>query len=301
MRWQGWARGAALALAAWAAAGPALAQDMVGARDHPLLKRALRDAGILLLCWLLAAAPAGAGTEVRIVDTWPRGDEVTVAPNQTFYLLLAYDSDRPVHLWARPFWHGSPVDAGSNPSRLYSGSGEALAWFFLWRPGQQVDEVRITAGDGTRGGSPLVAVWRGQLRAEAGAREPPDAPEWLAQLNERERAAQRADDERRMSEPLSASDAALGMGFMWTVLALLLIGLAAPVWALWRWRGGWRLLAALPALWMAFVLLRILIGVWIDPTSHNLWPFEILISGGACALVIGVLGLLRRFMGAEEE
>ncbi len=39
LRWQGWARGAVLALAAWAAAGPALAQDMAGARDHPLLKR----------------------------------------------------------------------------------------------------------------------------------------------------------------------------------------------------------------------------------------------------------------------
>jgi len=60
-------------------------------------------------------------------------------------------------------------------------------------------------------------------------------------------------------------------------------------------------LAALPALWMAFVLLRILIGVWIDPTSHNLWPFEILISGGACAFVIGALQLLRRFVRTEGE
>src|SRR3546814_2356088 len=59
------------------------------------------------------------------------------------------------------------------------------------------------------------------------------------------------------------------------MLALPLVGLLAlalPAWALWRWRGGWRIAAMVPAALMAFVVLRIVVGVAIDPTSHNLWP-----------------------------
>src|SRR3546814_20425384 len=59
------------------------------------------------------------------------------------YLRIAYRADEPVHIWARPWFQGRGVAAGSNPSPRYdAGSGEALGWFFL-DPGQQVDEVRI--------------------------------------------------------------------------------------------------------------------------------------------------------------
>jgi hypothetical protein len=83
--------------------------------------------------------------------------------------------------------------------------------------------------------------------------------------------------------------------FMLAVLALLLVGAGAPFWAVLKWRGGWRIAAAVPALVMAFVVGRIIVDTAIDPTSHNLWPFEILIWGGASAIAMGVLWLLRRF------
>ncbi|MGH6635545.1 MAG: hypothetical protein ACRED0_05230, partial [Gammaproteobacteria bacterium] len=63
------------------------------------------------------------------------------------------------------------------------------------------------------------------------------------------------------------------------MLSLLLAGSAAPTWALWKWRGGWRIAAAVPAVLMAFVVLRIVVDAARDPTSHNLWPFEILEFG----------------------
>ena len=50
---------------------------------------------------------------------------------------------------------------------------------------------------------------------------------------------------------------------------------------------------------VAFVVLRILIDTARDPTSHNLWPFEILMVGTGALLSIGVLKLLRRLMRAE--
>src|SRR3546814_12607509 len=71
--------------------------------------------------------------------------------------------------WARPWFQGREVAAGSNPSPRYdAGSGEALGWFFL-DPGQQVDEVRIRAGDGSRKGTHQVATWRVRVAAGTAA------------------------------------------------------------------------------------------------------------------------------------
>ncbi|MGH8212740.1 MAG: hypothetical protein ACREPP_05870 [Rhodanobacteraceae bacterium] len=69
---------------------------------------------------------------------------------------------------------------------------------------------------------------------------------------------------------------------------------------MWRWRGIWRWLAAVPAAVMAFVVLRIVIGTSIDPTSHNLWPFEILMWGFASAASIAVMMLVRAITGAAK-
>jgi hypothetical protein len=44
---------------------------------------------------------------------------------------------------------------------------------------------------------------------------------------------------------------------------------------------------------MAFVIGRIVVDTALDPTSHNLWPFEILMWGGASTIAMGVLAFLR--------
>jgi membrane protein DedA with SNARE-associated domain len=53
--------------------------------------------------------------------------------------------------------------------------------------------------------------------------------------------------------------------------------------------------AALPALWIAFVVLRIVVGTALDPTSHNLWPFEILMASVASLVLIGLMALTKRW------
>ena len=89
-------------------------------------------------------------------------------------------------------------------------------------------------------------------------------------------------------------------GFMLLMLGALIAGFAAPVWALWKWQGGWRVAAAVPAVLMVFVVLRIIWGVSRDPTSHNLWPFEILIYGAVSLVIMGALLIARRFIGTED-
>jgi hypothetical protein len=56
--------------------------------------------------------------------------------------------------------------------------------------------------------------------------------------------------------------------------------------------------AAVPAALMGFVVVRLIVGVSIDPTSHNLWPFEILMVGLLSTVIMVVLTVARRVRGA---
>lgn len=235
-----------------------------------------------------------AAPNVQVAAADPAGDEITLGRNQNYYLLLEYESEQPIRIWVRPYFQGKEVAAGSNPSGTYTGTGRALGWFFLMQPGAEVDEIRIRAGDGSSAGTQVVATYPVRI---TGGEQPADAhaaPAWVAELSARDRAAQRAAYEKQMSTPPSAGDVALFNGFMLLMLAAGVLGIAGPAWGVWRWRGGWRLAAAVPAVVMGFVVLRVLIDTSRDPTSHNLWPFEILMFGALSAGAMVVLFALRK-------
>src|SRR5262245_4048254 len=92
---------------------------------------------------------ASAGATVEVLETSPAGEQVTLGRNENFYLRLRYDTDHPIGIWARPYFRGQPAKAGSNGSYSYNGNGEALGWFFFSGNRGEVDEIRITAGDGS--------------------------------------------------------------------------------------------------------------------------------------------------------
>ncbi|HSE11855.1 MAG TPA: hypothetical protein VLB69_04385 [Rudaea sp.] len=254
-----------------------------------------------LCAWSGIASDALAAPSVSVVATDPAGEAVTLGRNQNFYLLLEYETDRPVHIWVRPYFQGKEVNAGSNPSGTYTGSGRALGWFFLMQPGDQVDEIRIRAGDGSPAGTRAVATYPVRITGGEQPAEARTGPAWVTELAARDRAQQRAAYEKQMGTPASAGDIAMFNGFMLLMFAIGLLGTVGPAWAVWRWRGGWRLAAAAPAAMMAFVVLRLLIDTSRDPTSHNLWPFEILMSGALSAGAMVVLFALRKAMSPARE
>jgi uncharacterized membrane protein SirB2 len=90
------------------------------------------------------------------------------------------------------------------------------------------------------------------------------------------------------------------MGMLLTVFVLLLgIGLAVfGVRALLRWQGGWRWAALVPLLLVLGVVLNIVLGIRADPTSHNLWPVEVL---GVIVLASAVLGLIELGRSARRR
>ncbi|HVS77488.1 MAG TPA: hypothetical protein VHE11_11175 [Steroidobacteraceae bacterium] len=88
-------------------------------------------------------------------------------------------------------------------------------------------------------------------------------------------------------------------GFTLIMLALVLAGVGVPLWSVWKWRGGWKVAAAVPAAVVVFVVLRIILDTARDPTSHNLWPFEIVMFSAGALACIGVLRAVRRLMSVN--
>ncbi|MBU6247162.1 MAG: hypothetical protein KGN77_05345 [Xanthomonadaceae bacterium] len=261
---------------------------------------------LLLLGLLLAGGPGRvdampAPAQVRVVDTWPRGDDIALGGRAHFYLRLVYRTDHPVGIWVQGYFHGRPAPVGTSPSIRYDGKGDALGWLFLLKPDAQVDEIRIIAGDGSRDGTPVVATLPVHLSAGADAADDgADKPAWVDDLLAKQRDAGQAAVARDAAAPLSVGQTVLFYGLLLLMFALALGGLAVPAWACWRWRGGWRLAAAVPVVLMLGVIGQIVTGVAADPTSHNLWPFELLQAGVPSMLAIGVMALLRRSRGTRR-
>lgn len=125
-------------------------------------------------------------------------------------------------------------------------------------------------------------------------------PPAQAELRQLEQQLYAQQIEKRRNEPAPPGAALWLSGFMLAVLGLLAAALAWPAWALWKWRDGWRLAAAIPLLMMGFVVLRIVIDTARDPTSHNLWPLEILMFGTGSIAIMSVLAVMRRLSRRQQ-
>ncbi|MEZ5831038.1 MAG: hypothetical protein R3D05_07635 [Dongiaceae bacterium] len=78
------------------------------------------------------------------------------------------------------------------------------------------------------------------------------------------------------------------------IAVLMIIAILAPqIYAVAAWRGWWRRLAAAPLAVLGADVLLILVQTSYDPTSHNLWPFELTMIAVIGLPVVGLLWLAR--------
>jgi hypothetical protein len=247
------------------------------------------------------AAMCSAQAEVRvsIAATDPPA-ETSLGRDESFYVRIEFTSDEPISIWARPYFNGKMVErAKMNASFPHSGSGYALGWFSLNGP-SEVDEVRIRVGGGKPWREWEAARYPVKIIGTGATPDPRTREPWVDELQREDQIAQKQAYEKRMNEPMSVGSSILMPVFMLLMLGVLISGFAVPAWALWKWHGGWRVAAAVPVVLMAFVVLRIVWGTSHDPTSHNLWPFEILIFGVISLVIMGALVIARRFIGTED-
>jgi hypothetical protein len=157
-----------------------------------------------------------------------------------------------------------------------------------------VDEIRVFAGGGNPYREWEVASYPVKLRWSDGPAAAETAP-WVPELQRATAAAWEAERRAAAAKPQRMGEAAFGLLVVPLFMDVVLACIGAPVWALWKWRGWWRLAAVVPFVVMALVVARIVIDTGRDPTSHDLWPFEIVYSGAAGLALIVVLAPVRRF------
>ena len=74
------------------------------------------------------------------------------------------------------------------------------------------------------------------------------------------------------------------------VLAANVLTLTVAAWWAMRWKGPWRIAAALPIVALAAWAVAVLTH-W--PTEHTLWPFELLVWGPVCLVYLVVIWFWR--------
>lgn len=77
------------------------------------------------------------------------------------------------------------------------------------------------------------------------------------------------------------------------VVSVAVVVLGPQIWAIRAWQGVWRWLAAAPLMLVGADLVLILASTAVDPTSHNLWPLELLFIAVIGLPVVGLLWLVR--------
>jgi hypothetical protein len=241
---------------------------------------------LLLPCAGCAAAQSPSVTlEVTATDPEPQS---SLQRSETFYVRVAYSSDRPLRIRIRGRAQGRDVPTMTNPSpRSEPPSGEALVWLSSDHA-VALDEIQVRAEDQTDGkvvaqaSIPVKLKWS-ETPAEK-LREPAD---WAGAMS---RAQQQrvSEDMRRYSE---------GGGGLSSVLLTLVITLSLPVyiaaqvWSLKRLEGGWRKAALIPLVVMGVALCVSLLAL---AAGSNLWPIWLILLAPLALLWLLILLLMHR-------
>ena len=121
----------------------------------------------------------------------------------------------------------------------------------------------------------------------------------MAPLLARERQQQKQEYDAYMNRPpgrvISSSCPASRSSWSPPWLPVLL-----PLWGVIRWRGKWRVMAAIPFAAICLWVLKDCADLHADPTSHNLLPFEFLEAAVFIALYMLVVWVLRRIALKRE-
>lgn len=256
------------------------------------MRRALLIAVLFSGSYLAAQQPS-----LQVVEVDP--PQATILSGQDYVSArVTYSSPVECVIWVRPYFGGKEVNKGfSHPSPVYgSGTGEAFGWFQINTP-QSVDAIHVKMVERSSQRVLAETDYPIELTFSGDPGSSRERAAWAVQLNAAQQ--QHFHDQARQaaSQPTGAGTALFGFGFMVVVIGIFASMFAWPAYAIYKWNGWWRYAAVLPLLVIATVVLRILVDTHRDPTSHNLWPFEIVMFGGGGLIFMAALNIARRFLG----
>jgi hypothetical protein len=258
--------------------------------------------GSLLL--VLAAGGVSAGdtpqVTVSIVETDPESP-ATLHGTDNVYVHVHYSASAPIRIWVRPYLQGHTAGAMTMGSPVYpAGEGEAFGWF-AFRGAGQADSIHLQVAT-ERSGYPFTEQafaadfsWDGA----PGAWHEPAA--WVVPFREQEKQREKDAYQRYANQPLGVAGGLAVAVFGILVLTAVVVCSVWPIWGLLRWQGKWRALAAVPLVFVGLWVVKDIVEISADPSSHNLLPFELIEAAVVVAIFMSILWVLRRRALAAAE
>jgi hypothetical protein len=236
----------------------------------------------LATAWPVAAAEAPAPTpEVRVTAADPASGGL-LAVRDALLLRLSYRSAVPLRFQAEGYLGTAKIEEGAayNPAPIYpAGEHEALVWI-SYSGAVRIDEVRVRVFDAewqpVRSISyPVAAEWRIGLPRRHWAA-------WATRLS----AAQQAMTSSAMADAAGSDDGIWGYSLA-LAAASIPAYLCLQLLLLFRYSGGWRLLAGLPLIGTIPLALYTLAAL---AMGSSLWPFMMLfLTPPAFLYLVGLL------------
>ena len=249
--------------------------------------------GVLTLLLSAAAVAGNPDVTVSLVETDPDG-AATLHNNDQVSVHFHYSASAPVRIWVRPFLEGRSAGAMTMGSPAYpAGEGDGFGWFGFREAGR-VDSIHLQVAQENSAYPFTQQAFPADFRWDGSPGPAHERAAWVAPFEAREQAREREAYQRYVNQPLGIAGNIAWMVFGVAVLLSLLVCFLWPVWALIRWRGGWRALALMPLLFVALWTIKDIMELSADPTSHNLLPFELIEAAVVVAVFMSIVSQLRR-------
>lgn len=257
-----------------------------------------------LMLSLAAALPALAQAPViSVLDTHPAID-ANLTGRDSFYLRYRIAAQEPVRVGVEAYARGVKLPVGnSGQNHFAAGTHTGAAFFFVQQQEPvQVDEIRLPIWrESTHWQQPpdwVVSVPVSLLHLPGSPRSRAPLPDWVNAWNkEREmqrQAAMRAAQAKAAAQESWVEDLLLRGFLIVIVFVLPLAALVLPAWAAWAWERPYRIHALAVCAIFVGKLGTLVFDVARDPTSHNLWPLELMMWTVPLLAYLGGVWLWRR-------
>jgi hypothetical protein len=254
----------------------------------------MRKSPAVLLVLLFVFDLARAEVRVQVIETDPPAP-ATLGHWEEFHLRIAYETDVPVRIRAFPYFSGKPVPGMTSGSLRHGpGKGEALFWIAYTKPAF-VDRIIVRAEDDrtqkpiAQSEFPVNLVWTGQQRAVR--RQKAD---WVVRIQAENDRIMKEEAREYASRPRPWWEPVLFFAATWAVPLYFIVQAVV----LWRWRGGWRIAAAIPAVPMLAVLLHAIFAFF---AGSNIFPLFLIFFCLPALIYLLILVMLRRLRRQPEH